>query len=226
MAPNASSGGIGGWLKFFAVLIGVLAPVVYVLEQNLQSFYIFETDHLHDLAKRGIQAHGNDTRSVVKYIVDELSERPGTLAHINRDEEWIFNNAGGAMGAMYIIHASKSGSLWFRRLRYSLCLVTFSLFFFLNSGDIYMERGKKKYKLTCCTGVTEYLIIFGLSPPPFFLVPFSHSRCHTHYHAHYHSHHHYHSYFHSHSQSRLHGHCHCHFHFCHYFNSHSPSLCL
>jgi C-8 sterol isomerase len=107
MAPSSSSGGIAGYLKFFAILIGVLSPVVYLLEQNLESFYIFKPDHLHDLAKRGIVAHGNDTRGVVKYIIDELGTQVGTKNHINHDEEWIFNNAGGAMGAMYIIHASK-----------------------------------------------------------------------------------------------------------------------
>ncbi|KAL1881146.1 hypothetical protein VTK73DRAFT_4593 [Phialemonium thermophilum] len=107
MAPPASStGGIGGLLKFVAILIGLFAPIVYLLEQNLQSFYIFEPEQLHSLAKRGIAAHGNDTRAIVRYIVDELASEVGTKSHINLEEEWIFNNAGGAMGAMYIIHAS------------------------------------------------------------------------------------------------------------------------
>ncbi|KAB5575816.1 ERG2/sigma1 receptor-like protein [Coniochaeta sp. 2T2.1] len=102
----SSSGGLGRWLKFFAILLGVLTPAWYVLEQRLQSFYIFEPAHLHDLSKRAIAAHGDDMRSVVKYIVDELNTRVETKDHINLDEEWVFNNAGGAMGAMYIIHAS------------------------------------------------------------------------------------------------------------------------
>ncbi len=108
MAKSSSSGGLGGWLKFFAILLGVLTPLFYVLEQNLESFYVFEVDHLRDLAKRGVEAHPNDTRAIVQYIVDELSQKTTTKNHINLDEEWIFNNAGGAMGAMYIIHASMS----------------------------------------------------------------------------------------------------------------------
>ncbi|KAM7188329.1 ERG2/sigma1 receptor-like protein [Naviculisporaceae sp. PSN 640] len=107
-SPAAKKGccGIGGILKFLVIALGVFLPIYYVLEQKLEKFYIFETDHLHDLAKRSIAAHGNDTRAIVKYIVDELKDRTETTKHINLDEEWVFNNAGGAMGAMYIIHAS------------------------------------------------------------------------------------------------------------------------
>lgn len=93
-------------LFLLAVLAGLLSPVVYFLEQRLQDFYIFSPDQLHGLAKQGIAAHGNDTRSVVNYIVHELHSDAATSNHVNVDEEWIFNNAGGAMGAMYIIHAS------------------------------------------------------------------------------------------------------------------------
>ncbi|KAL0464997.1 ERG2/sigma1 receptor-like protein [Neurospora intermedia] len=97
---------IGGWLKFFAILFALVAPIAYVLEQRLESFYVFDTEHLHDLSKRAISAHGNDTKAIVKYIVDELNDRNGVAPYVNNDEEWVFNNAGGAMGAMYIIHAS------------------------------------------------------------------------------------------------------------------------
>ncbi|KAI1876505.1 hypothetical protein JX265_004031 [Neoarthrinium moseri] len=91
-------------LTLLAVLVGLLSTVFYLLEQNLESFYILKTDHLHDLAKRGIAAHGNNTREIVRYITAELHQMHPK--HINLDEEYIFNNAGGAMGAMYIIHAS------------------------------------------------------------------------------------------------------------------------
>ncbi|WYZ38657.1 hypothetical protein EsH8_III_000571 [Colletotrichum jinshuiense] len=87
-----------------ALWIGLLTPIYMFLEKNLEKFYIFDHEHLHDLSKRAISAHGNDTRSVVNYIVTELKGiNPN---NVNLDEEWVFNNAGGAMGAMYIIHAS------------------------------------------------------------------------------------------------------------------------
>ena len=101
----AAAPGMGRLLGVLALLTALLSSVVYLAERNLERFYIFELDHLHDLARRGIAAHGNDTRGVVRYIVDELAER--APAHVNLDEDWVFNNAGGAMGAMYIIHASE-----------------------------------------------------------------------------------------------------------------------
>jgi C-8 sterol isomerase len=94
-------------LTLLAVAIALVSAVFYFLDSHLESFYIFTPSELHDLSLRAIGVHGNDTRAVVGFIVSELSEKlPG--GYVNLDEEWIFNNAGGAMGAMYIIHASKS----------------------------------------------------------------------------------------------------------------------
>jgi C-8 sterol isomerase len=97
---------MGGWLKLIAILLGVFTPIVYLLEQNLESFYVFDLDQLKEVSQRGIDLHGNNTRAIVKYIVDELSGQPSLSSYVNLDEQWVFNNAGGAMGGMYIIHAS------------------------------------------------------------------------------------------------------------------------
>ncbi|PHH81906.1 hypothetical protein CDD82_7597 [Ophiocordyceps australis] len=99
-----SAPGRGKLLMVLAFLTALLSSVVYVLSNNLDRFYVFELDHLQGLSRRAIEAHGNNTREIVRYIVAELDDK--LPAHINREEQWVFNNAGGAMGAMYIIHAS------------------------------------------------------------------------------------------------------------------------
>ncbi|KYK58712.1 erg2 C-8 sterol isomerase [Drechmeria coniospora] len=96
--------GMGGLLAVLAVMTALLSAAVFLVDQNLDRFYIFELDHLRDVSQRAIAQHGNSTKDIVRYIVDELKER--SPAHVNVHEEWMFNNAGGAMGAMYIIHAS------------------------------------------------------------------------------------------------------------------------
>jgi len=112
MAPTTRHDRQGSWihtLSILAIVAAAVSSLTYFLESQLSTgrFYIFNPVQLHDLSLRAIDAHGNDTRSVVAYIVDELSEKlPG--GYVNLDEEWIFNNAGGAMGGMYIIHASES----------------------------------------------------------------------------------------------------------------------
>lgn len=94
-------------LSTWAIILAVLSSTYLFLDAHLESFYIFTPTQLNDLSQRAIGAHGNDTRSVVNFIVGELNQvHPG--GYINLKEEWIFNNAGGAMGAMYVIHASKS----------------------------------------------------------------------------------------------------------------------
>ncbi|KAI9746356.1 MAG: C-8 sterol isomerase [Claussenomyces sp. TS43310] len=110
MPSKASSQGAAqrSWarpLGVLTLLVALLSVGIWYIETHLEDFYIFTPAQLHDLSLRALATHANDMRSVVTYIVDELSTTaPG--GYVNLDEEWIFNNAGGAMGAMYIIHAS------------------------------------------------------------------------------------------------------------------------
>jgi C-8 sterol isomerase len=71
-------------------------------------WYVFDPTNLHELAKNAITASPNNTAGMIQHIVTNLTAtHPATQIRINTDSsEWVFNNAGGAMGAMYIIHAS------------------------------------------------------------------------------------------------------------------------
>ncbi|KAH7032794.1 ERG2/sigma1 receptor-like protein [Microdochium trichocladiopsis] len=119
MAPNKKSGGakkasgccncsFTKILTWIGIFIGIFTPIVYVLERNLESFYIFKTGELHDLAKRAVALYPDDTAAIVKHIVDELAEKHPKHVNPAHDvsAEWMFNNAGGAMGGMYLLHAS------------------------------------------------------------------------------------------------------------------------
>ena len=63
--------------------------------------YIFDPDVLHDVAGRAV---GKPIEAMVDLITTELTRRyPG---HILDERQWVFNNAGGAMGSMMLLHAS------------------------------------------------------------------------------------------------------------------------
>jgi len=57
-----------------------------------------DPEFLHQLAQTSIAAHGNDTAKIIDFIVTNLTETYGSQ-HVNpRQDEWVLNNAGGAMG--------------------------------------------------------------------------------------------------------------------------------
>ena len=99
-------------LYFYSALVLILAGIysIYNLWQNslVEKHYIFTPKDLHALSISSVQKHGNDTKSIVADIVERLRADDKVAGFLSTDEEWVFNNAGGAMGAMYIIHASKS----------------------------------------------------------------------------------------------------------------------
>lgn len=107
--PKAGGSCVKKWLLR---LVG--AAVLYVTCQYLDTikdqWYVFDPESLHELAKAAIAAapHPDDTWFMTNYIAQNLTATyPSTMVALNPDtSEWVFNNAGGAMGAMYIIHAS------------------------------------------------------------------------------------------------------------------------
>ncbi|KAF8147739.1 ERG2/sigma1 receptor-like protein [Mycena galopus ATCC 62051] len=78
------------------------------LDRIKDRWYVFDPAELNALAQAAIASSPNDTAGMIQHIVANLtSTYPSTHVKINVDaSEWLFNNAGGAMGAMYIVHAS------------------------------------------------------------------------------------------------------------------------
>jgi C-8 sterol isomerase len=70
--------------------------------------FVFDPAQLHALVHPLI---GRPLPEIIENLVESLAARyPG---HIMRDEQWIFNNAGGAMGMMRVLHASLTEYLMF-----------------------------------------------------------------------------------------------------------------
>jgi len=70
---------------------------------------IFDSEQLHTIAKDTVGLETKD--AAFAQIIGELKhEYPG---HIRDDIPWVFNNAGGAMGQMKLLHASLSEYLIF-----------------------------------------------------------------------------------------------------------------
>jgi C-8 sterol isomerase len=66
---------------------------------------------LHQITQAAVLKHGNDTQAIFDDILGKLHSNSKLKPYLNKypvgeSSEWMFNNAGGAMGSMYLLHAS------------------------------------------------------------------------------------------------------------------------
>lgn len=87
------------------LFILTLAVSVFLgLDQIKDRFYIFDQNVLQQVAQKNIALYSHDSHLMMTKLAEDLAqEYPG---HIRLTEEWVFNNAGGAMGSMWILHGS------------------------------------------------------------------------------------------------------------------------
>ncbi|KAK0563819.1 C-8 sterol isomerase [Tilletia horrida] len=110
--PRRRSGSPLRW----ASLLPIAAVLYFVwgwLESIKHQHYVFEPTKLHALVKDSLAATRslNSTDAIFDEILQRLNQDPKIARTLNKnswkdENEWVFNNAGGAMGSMYIIHAS------------------------------------------------------------------------------------------------------------------------
>ena len=91
-------------VRWAVVAVVAVAAFVLVMESQKHRGYIFDPAVLREVQ---LEAVGDGTRPVEQVVADVvrlLADRyPG---HIQTEAEWLFNNAGGAMGACLMLHTS------------------------------------------------------------------------------------------------------------------------
>ncbi|KAI5808368.1 ERG2/sigma1 receptor-like protein [Pyronema omphalodes] len=96
-------------MKTLHLILLVLPVIFYYLDALLPKGYIFDPVKLQELSKISIESGNGNTTQIMSNLVELLQEEYGSQ-HVNGLEmdKWFFNNAGGAMGSMLILHASIS----------------------------------------------------------------------------------------------------------------------
>ncbi|EJS44166.1 erg2p [Saccharomyces arboricola H-6] len=109
-------------MKFLPILL-LIGAACYTLNALFSTWlptnYIFDPKTLNQICNSVISKHNTtaadfSTDDLLQEIRDSLASHYGD-EYINKyvKEEWVFNNAGGAMGQMIILHASVSEYLIF-----------------------------------------------------------------------------------------------------------------
>ena len=79
---------------------------------------MFDHKKLHAITQAVVAKGHNSTDAIFDDILEALNQDPKIARTLNKvpwrvESEWMFNNAGGAMGSMYLLHASVTEYLIF-----------------------------------------------------------------------------------------------------------------
>ncbi|KKY21431.1 putative c-8 sterol isomerase [Phaeomoniella chlamydospora] len=96
-----------------SLILAVLAPLLYIIDSFLPTQYVFDPARLQEISRNAISIHGNNSEPLLRQITQDLKAEYGDAVVDWEKEDWFFNNAGGAMGSMVILHASISEYLIF-----------------------------------------------------------------------------------------------------------------
>lgn len=80
------------------LLFALFLPILYTLDKNIHRQYVFEPAKLQEISRTAIAQHGNNTEPLMRQIHRDLRTEYGdAIIKDYAKEDWMWNNAGGAM---------------------------------------------------------------------------------------------------------------------------------
>ncbi|ODV69472.1 ERG2 and sigma1 receptor-like protein [Hyphopichia burtonii NRRL Y-1933] len=99
---------------YLPIIIGFFAFLEVSFKTWLPNHFVFDPQVLLKICNDAIAKNpqGNTTQIMIDIVPELQKAYPNLINDLNFDD-WVFNNAGGAMGNMFILHASISEYLIF-----------------------------------------------------------------------------------------------------------------
>lgn len=80
------------------LFIAALIPLFWTLDKYVHTQFVFDPAKMQSISQNAIKIHGDNTTALLRHITADLKAEYGDAIHSDwTDDDWIWNNAGGAM---------------------------------------------------------------------------------------------------------------------------------